>query len=86
VTRQPVPTIAQVRERLGCGRVFSLETFIAADLLRTIPSPTLESGAVIGVIALLRISLSLSLEYGLRHLPMTPAAGSDGPPGAPWAE
>lgn len=67
--RRPAPPVAEVRRRLGRGLVFSLEIFVAADLLRTLPHPDLPTIEVLGVIAILRVVLGLGLEYEIRHLP-----------------
>jgi uncharacterized membrane protein len=66
--RRPMPSVAEVRNRLGRGLVLTLEIFIAADLLRSILSPTLADVAVLGAITFIRIALSLSLEHELRGL------------------
>ena len=66
---RPPPTIGEVRSRLGRGLVLSLEIFIAADLLRSVLAPTLLDVAILAVITLVRIALSLSLEYEMQRLP-----------------
>jgi uncharacterized membrane protein len=62
------PTISEVRFRISRGLVLSLDIFIAADLLRTIPQPGVQEVIVLGVVTLLRIALSLSLDFELSHL------------------
>ncbi len=74
---RPRPAVGEVRARLGRGLVFSLEILIAADLLRSIITPSLEDVAVLAVITLVRIALSLSLEYEMRTLPAEEKARAD---------
>ncbi len=66
--RQPSPTVIEIYTRLGRGLVLSLEIFIAADLLHTILTPTLQEVAILSGVTLLRIILSISLEYELRQV------------------
>lgn len=52
-----------VRRSLGRGILLGLEILIVADIVRTIVvDPTLESVAVLGLIVVIRIVLSFSLE------------------------
>jgi len=60
------PTPNEVRARLGRGLVLGLEIFIAADLLRSVLAPTLTDVIILAVITLIRIALSISLEYEMR--------------------
>jgi uncharacterized membrane protein len=66
VRHRTLPSIGDVRTRLGRGLVFSLEIFIAADLLRSVLSPTLEDVGVLALTTLIRIALSLSLDFELK--------------------
>lgn len=53
----------QLRRNLGRSILLGLEVLIVADIVRTIiVDPTLESVAVLGVIVVIRILLSFSLE------------------------
>jgi uncharacterized membrane protein len=53
----------QLRENLGRAILLGLEILIIGDIVRTIVvDPTLESVAVLGLIVLIRIILSFSLE------------------------
>ena len=53
----------ELRRNLGRGILVGLEVLIVADIVRTIiVSPTIESVGVLGVIVLIRIALSFSLE------------------------
>ncbi len=53
----------QLRQRLGRAILLGLEVLIVGDIVRTIiVDPTLESVAVLGVIVIIRIVLSFSLE------------------------
>ena len=63
------PGMAEVRQRIGRGLVLSLEIFVAADLLRTLPNPSLQEVIILGAIAFLRTILGFSLDYELRRLP-----------------
>ncbi len=65
---RPPPSIPEVRSTLGRGLVLSLEIFIAADLFRTILAPTLLDVTVLALTTLIRIALSISLEWELGHL------------------
>jgi uncharacterized membrane protein len=52
-----------LRRNLGRCILLGLEVLIVADIVRTIVvDPTIESVAVLGIIVLIRISLSFSLE------------------------
>ncbi len=52
-----------LRECFGGALLLSLEILVAADLLRTVAvGPTLEDVGVLGIIVLIRTSLSFSLE------------------------
>ncbi len=53
----------QLRRRLGRAILLGLEVLIVGDIVRTIiVSPTVESVAVLGMIVIIRIVLSFSLE------------------------
>jgi uncharacterized membrane protein len=53
----------QLRKRLGQSILLGLEVLIVGDIVRTIiVDPTLESVAVLGIIVVIRIVLSFSLE------------------------
>jgi uncharacterized membrane protein len=53
----------QLRRNLGRCILLGLEVLIVADIVRTIiVDPTIESVAVLGVIVVIRIALSFSLE------------------------
>jgi uncharacterized membrane protein len=54
---------AELRRNLGRSILLGLEVLIIADIVRTIiVDPTLESVAVLGIIVIIRILLSFSLE------------------------
>jgi uncharacterized membrane protein len=58
-----VDAYPQLRRRLGRAILLGLEILIIGDIVRTIiVDPTLESVAVLGLIVLIRIVLSFSLE------------------------
>jgi uncharacterized membrane protein len=60
--RQP-DAYRQLRRRLGQAILLGLEVLIVGDIVRTIiVSPTVESVAVLGMIVVIRIVLSFSLE------------------------
>ncbi len=53
----------QLRQRLGQAILLGLEVLIVGDIVRTIiVDPTIESVAVLGMIVVIRIVLSFSLE------------------------
>jgi uncharacterized membrane protein len=53
----------ELRRNLGRGILVGLEVLIVADIVRTIiVNPTIESVGVLGVIVVIRIALSFSLE------------------------
>jgi uncharacterized membrane protein len=53
----------ELRRNLGRSILLGLEVLIVADIVRTIiVDPTLESVGVLGIIVLIRIALSFSLE------------------------
>ena len=53
----------QLRERLGRAILLGLEVLIIGDIVRTIiVDPTVESVAVLGMVVVIRIVLSFSLE------------------------
>jgi uncharacterized membrane protein len=76
VRHRTLPSIGEVRTRLGRGLVLSLEIFIAADLLRSVLSPTLQDVAVLALTTLIRIALSLSLDYELKSASSGEGRGS----------
>jgi uncharacterized membrane protein len=56
-------TYDELRRNLGRGILVGLEVLIVADIVRTIiVDPTIESVGVLGVIVVIRIALSFSLE------------------------
>src|ERR1035437_4218503 len=58
----------ELRRTLGRCILVGLEVLIIADIVRTIiVAPTLESVAVLGIIVVIRIALSFSLEGGLEQ-------------------
>ena len=63
---RPLPPPSEGRGRLGRGLVLSLEIFIAAGLLRSVPAPTLTDAVILALITLIRVALSFSLEYEMR--------------------
>jgi uncharacterized membrane protein len=84
----------QLRRRLGEAILLGLEVLIVGDIIRTIiVDPTVESVAVLGIIVLIRIVLSFSLEVEIdgawpwnawRLGPQKdPDAPGGGPTGAP---
>src|SRR3954454_22327824 len=57
------PAYKVLRRNLGRSILLGLEVLIVADIIRTIiVTPTLESVAVLGIIVVIRIILSFSLE------------------------
>ncbi|MGD9691372.1 MAG: DUF1622 domain-containing protein [Phycisphaerales bacterium] len=56
-----------VRLRLAERLVLSLEFLIAADILKTVVTPTLEGMGVLGAVIVIRTVLSLSIAYELRR-------------------
>jgi uncharacterized membrane protein len=62
-TRTADSAYADLRRNLGRSILLGLEVLIVADIIRTIiVAPTLESVAVLGIIVVIRIILSFSLE------------------------
>lgn len=59
--------IDAVRLEFGRRLVFALEFLIAADILTTLHTPTLESISLLGAIIIIRTVLSLSIAYELRQ-------------------
>lgn len=57
----------EARLRLAERLVLSLEFLIAADILKTVVTPTLEGMAVLGSVIVIRTVLSLSIAYELRR-------------------
>lgn len=57
----------EARLRLAERLVLSLEFLIAADILKTVVTPTLEGMAVLGAVIVIRTVLSLSIAYELRR-------------------
>jgi uncharacterized membrane protein len=54
---------AHARRRFGLPLILGLEVLIAADIIKTITiDPSLESAAALGVLVLIRILLSFSLD------------------------
>ena len=59
----PRESYDELRRNLGRGILVGLEVLIVADIVRTIiVDPTIESVGVLGVIVVIRIALSFSLE------------------------
>lgn len=80
-----------VRLRLAERLVLSIEFLIAADILKTIVTPTLEGIGLVAGVILIRTVLSLSIAYELRRTdrrpdtratPGTPIVGVAQPGGA----
>ncbi|MAC33278.1 DUF1622 domain-containing protein [Parahaliea mediterranea] len=59
--------VEPVRLQLGQRLVLALEFLIAADILATLHTPSLESIALLAAVILVRTVLSLSIAYELRH-------------------
>lgn len=59
--------IESVRLEYGQRLVLALEFLIAADILATIHTPTLEGIALLAAVIVVRTVLSLSIAYELRH-------------------
>lgn len=58
------------RQSLGRAILLGLEFLIAGDIIRTVVvSPTIENVIVLGMIVLIRIFLSMSLEVELGNVP-----------------
>lgn len=77
VTRMFASDITAARLRLAQRLVLAIEFLIAADILKTIRTPTLGGMALLGAIIGVRTVLSLSIAYELRRsvtatLPSTP--------------
>lgn len=79
----------QLRRNLGRSILLGLEVLIVADIVRTIiVDPTLESVAVLGIIVIIRILLSFSLEVEMDgawpwRRAQVAAEADDAPPRAP---
>jgi len=56
-----------VRLKLAERFVLALEFLIAADILKTVVTPTLDGMAVLGGVIIIRTVLSLSIDYELRR-------------------
>ena len=80
---------SELRRNLGRSILLGLEVLIIADIVRTIiVDPTLESVAVLGIIVIIRILLSFSLEVEIDGFwpwrrwqlarPRSPKASPDG--------
>ena len=63
-SNQAAPSVARLN--LAQRLVLALEFLIAADILKTILTPTLEDMALLGSIIAIRTVLSLSIAYELR--------------------
>jgi len=77
----------QLRQRLGRAILLGLEILIVGDIVRTIiVDPTFESVAVLGMIVIIRIVLSFSLEVEIDGVwpwnlwRLEPQKGKDRPP------
>tara|TARA_R110002111_G_scaffold69747_2_gene112898 strand:+ start:257 stop:643 length:387 start_codon:yes stop_codon:yes gene_type:complete len=64
-SNQAAPSVARLN--LAQRLVLALEFLIAADILKTILTPTLEDMALLGSIIAIRTVLSLSIAYELRR-------------------
>ena len=78
---------SELRQNLGRCILVGLEVLIIADIVRTIiVDPTLESVAVLGIIVVIRIALSFSLEVEIdgfwpwRRWQLTRSADAQAPP------
>jgi uncharacterized membrane protein len=79
----------ELRRTLGRCILVGLEVLIIADIVRTIiVDPTLESVAVLGIIVVIRIALSFSLEVEIdgfwpwRRWQLTHSGDAQPPPGS----
>jgi uncharacterized membrane protein len=79
----------ELRRTLGRCILVGLEVLIIADIVRTIiVAPTLESVAVLGIIVVIRIALSFSLEVEIdgywpwRRWQLTRTSDAKAPPGS----
>ena len=72
-----------VRLRLAERLVLSIEFLIAADILKTIVTPTLEGIGLVAGVILIRTVLSLSIAYELRRVDRPPPALRPDTPTAP---
>jgi uncharacterized membrane protein len=77
----------QLRRRLGQAILLGLEVLIVGDIVRTIiVDPTVESVAVLGLIVIIRIVLSFSLEVEMEgvwpwdHWRLAPGRNREDPP------
>jgi uncharacterized membrane protein len=59
--------IEPLRLQFGQRLVLALEFLIAADILATLHTPTLEGITLLGLVIVVRTVLSLSIAYELRH-------------------
>lgn len=71
---------SEVRLRLAERLVVSLEFLIAADILKTVVTPTLEGIGLVAGVIVIRTVLSLSIAYELRRA-TTPALTPRATPG-----
>ena len=71
--------VTSTRLSLAQRLVLALEFLIAADILKTIVTPTLEGMALLGAIITIRTVLSLSIAYELKHEPPGVAELTDNP-------
>lgn len=74
-----------VRLRLAERLVLSIEFLIAADILKTIVTPTLEGIGLVAGVILIRTVLSLSIAYELRRVDRPPPAQRPDTPAGPRA-
>ncbi|CAG7620090.1 DUF1622 domain-containing protein [Leucobacter soli] len=51
-----------LRTSLGGSILLGLEIFVAADIIRTISTPTLEDALILGLIVIIRTVLSMSIQ------------------------
>lgn len=67
ICRRLTSLTTEVRLRLAERLVVSLEFLIAADILKTIVTPTLEGIGLVAGVIVIRTVLSLSIAYELRR-------------------
>lgn len=79
--RGPSERTTDVRLRLAERLVLSIEFLIAADILKTIVTPTLEGIGLVAGVILIRTVLSLSIAYELRRVDAPPRPNAQAAPG-----
>lgn len=63
----PRPRQRELRQVLGMYIMLGLEILVVADIIETIAAPSLMHLAVLGVIVLIRIVISVALNWELKH-------------------